>query len=106
MGGDNENVYLEPMKCSHFECYLRLQQLNFICTRIPQEYKKLMKQEKNEEKALSEDSNKIKTESDFEDSFLSADMSSEDNNVQGNSKLVMEDEEEGLPDEQGILFNL
>lgn len=102
MGGDNENIYLEPMKCSHFECYLRLQQLNFICSRIPQEYQKLMKQENQH---LSEESNKIKTESDFEDSFLSADMSSEDNNLPGNSKLDM-DEDGHLPDETGTTWLL
>jgi hypothetical protein len=77
------------MKSPLFECFLRLHQLNYICRRIPEEYQKLIKQEESEKKseALTEE---IKEESESDDSFLSADMSSDDNAMTGPSQILEE----------------
>jgi len=99
MGGNNEGFHSDPMKSPLFECFLRLHQLNFICTRIPQEYQKLIKQQ---DEPVSKDPEPVKTEADSEDSFLSVDMSSDDNAAMGPTKIIEEsDDSEQTIDQQG-----
>jgi hypothetical protein len=74
--GEGDNFHSDPMKSPLFECFLRLHQLSFICSRIPEEYQKLIQEDDQEQK---EDKQEIKEETESEDSFLSADMSSDDN---------------------------
>ena len=61
---------------------MRLHQLNFICNRIRQEYQTIG-QNLEEDKIQDENKelNSHKGDSGTEDSFLSADMSEEDNNL-------------------------
>jgi hypothetical protein len=89
MGMDNENFHSDPMKSPLFECFLRLHQLNHICTRVPEEYKKYFKKDQKLEKCQIEEP--IKSESESEDSFLSADMSADDNVLAGPSKALVEE---------------
>ena len=79
--GNGDHFQSDPMKSPLFECFLRLHQLNFICNRIPEEYQKLVQEESQDQQ--SEKPTEIKEETDSEDSFLSADMSSDDNVMTG-----------------------
>ena len=94
IGSENDNYQSDPMKSPLFECFLRLHQLNFICNRIPEEYKKLIKKKeiKPEQELNGED---IKSESESEDSFLSADMSSDDNMQVATSKAFVDQTNQG-----------
>ena len=75
---------MDPLKNPFFECYLRLNQLNFVCNRIREEYQNIsnIKNKKHdlENQILTENKKETKADEESEDSFLSADLSFEENN--------------------------
>jgi len=89
MGMDGDHYQADPMKSPLFECFLRMHQLNHICTRLLEEYRRFIQKEEEQEKTEPEEV--IKSESESEDSFLSADMSADDNVLVGPSKAFVEE---------------
>lgn len=91
MNGEGGLGSMDPLKNPFFECYLRLNQLNFICNRVREEYNNIIQEKETleENQIIEEQDSNIKEEQ-SEDSFLSADLSFEENNVDQNRFSEME----------------